>query len=418
MQYTLENDYSHVFLIDSDLILHPFTLKQLLMAKVDIVSEIFWTEWNPGQNKLPQVWMTGQYKFVSGAEGPIVDQEMYSKESQKFLNMLQTPGLYEVGGLGACTLISRRAIASGVRFAKINNVDYWGEDRHFCIRASVLGFKLYVDTHLPAFHIYRESELGEVKDFKKSCRQVKAKEISPFSWSRKENGNKLTLSMVVRNEANRYLRPVLEHARKYIDNAVIIDDASTDNTVAVCQEILKDIPLVLIQQKESLFHNEYLLRRQQWEETIKTNPDWILALDADEMFEEAIITEINNLINQADVDVYCFRLYDFWDKEHYREDKFWQAHLYYRPFLLRYLPGFPYSWRETPQHCGRLPENILILPFQNSSLRVKHFGWAREEDRLKKYKRYIKLDPKGIFGNIKQYESILDPHPNLVKWRE
>jgi len=170
LQYALDNNYSHIFLVDSDLVLHPSTLKQLLTANVDIVSEIFWTEWTLGTGWLPQVWMCGQYGFVSGLR-PGGDQNIYKEETLKTIYSLQKPGLYEVGGLGACTLISRRAIAAGVRFAQISNVDYFGEDRHFCIRASVLGLKLYVDTHLPAYHIYRESDLNGVIEFKENCRK-------------------------------------------------------------------------------------------------------------------------------------------------------------------------------------------------------------------------------------------------------
>ena len=417
LQYAFENNYSHVFLVDSDLVLHPFTLQQLLSASVDIISEIFWTEWTPGTGMLPQVWMYGQYRLVPEID-PVVNPEMYKQESLKVLNMLQIPGLYQVGGLGACTLISRRAIAAGVRFSRIGNLDYWGEDRHFCIRASVLGLKLYVDTHLPAYHIYRHSDLDGVRKYKDSHLKIGTQEKSRYSWRRKGSGNTLTLSMIMRNEADRYLRRVLEHARQYVDNVVIIDDASSDDTVSVCRDILKDIPFTLIELQDSQFQDEYVLRKRQWEETIKTDPDWILVLDADEIFEDRIISEVTNLINQTETDLYCFRLYDFWDEEHYREDQFWQAHIYYRPFLIRCLPGFPYRWRETPQHCGRLPENILDLPYTNSSLRVKHLGWAREEDRRAKYDRYLQLDPGAVFGNLNQYKSILDSNPNLIKWYE
>ena len=78
---------------------------------------------------------------------------------QHFLNQLKRPGIYEVGGLGACTLISRKAIKLGVSFSQIPNLSFWGEDRHFCIRAAALGLKLYVNTRYPAYHIYRESDL-------------------------------------------------------------------------------------------------------------------------------------------------------------------------------------------------------------------------------------------------------------------
>ena len=54
-----------------------------------------------------------------------------------------------------------------MNFSKIANVSFWGEDRHFCIRAHVLGFPLHVDTHLPAYHIYRSSDMEGALQFLK-----------------------------------------------------------------------------------------------------------------------------------------------------------------------------------------------------------------------------------------------------------
>ncbi len=166
LKFALKNNYSHVLMVDSDLVLHPLTLKQLLASGKDIVSEIFWTEWTPGLGKLPQVWLTGQYSYYLGGGG--ITEEEKNRQAIAVIAQLKVPGLYEVGGLGACTLISAKAIAQGVNYQRISNVDYWGEDRHFCIRAAVMGFELYVDTHYPAYHIYRESDLTGVAGYKKA----------------------------------------------------------------------------------------------------------------------------------------------------------------------------------------------------------------------------------------------------------
>lgn len=413
LEFARENNYDYVFMVDSDLVLHPLTLKQLLSSGKDIISEIFWTEWLANTVKLPQVWCCGEYSYAPNNHS--LSKEEKNRQAQILLSQLQTPGIYEVGGLGACTLISYRAISRGVSYSKISNLDYRGEDRHFCVRAAVLGFRLFVDTHYPAFHIYRESDLPGVKLYKRKWHE---KQISGLRFFRKTADNKLTLSMAVRNEADRYLKMVLEHARQYIDAAVIIDDASTDGTADLCRQILNGIPLVLVENHHSCFKNEVKLRKQQWEETVKTNPDWILFLDADEVFEDRIITEIGALINQDSFDYVAFRLYDFWDKDHYREDSCWQAHYYYRPFLIRYLPGFSYRWKETPLHCGRMPYNVTELPGINSFIRLKHFGWADPESRARKYKWYLKADPEGKYGVLQQYLSIMDEHPNLVKWED
>ena len=157
----------------------------------------------------------------------------------------------------------------------------------------------------------------------------------------------------------------------------------------------------------------------QWDETIKTNPQWILSLDADEIFENSFASGVKDLVNSnLDVDGYSFRLYDFWNEDSYREDQYWYAHKFFRMFLIRYQENFNYIWKETNQHCGRIPYNCYDLNNALSNYRLKHLGWAREEDRLTKFKRYMELDPKGELGNIKQYNSILDENPNLVKWIE
>ena len=535
--------FDYLFFIDSDIVLHPYTLKKLISDEKDIVSNIFWTQWNPNTEPLPQVWLKDRYTLYNANSNSIITQNEIIQQTREFIDMLKKPGLYKVGGLGACTLISQNALSKGVTFDPVYNISFWGEDRHFCIRAAVLGLQLYVDTYYPAYHIYRQSDLKGVADYKqnfqkrdteilgsrildqiveaiqgvntysyktgidtKCSRQFTPKEfekqlervksempkveaykiinrcrvhectmsfyndnsmivtkvkaslegykkfysfydeyeftctltkqedqsylITDLKNERKLPLNtipivrkvrevpKLTLSMIVKNEEHRYLKQMLEKCREYIDNAVIIDDNSTDNTIALCKEVLDGIPVKIVTNDKSKFANETTLRKQQWFETIATNPDWILFLDADEIFEDSFKYHIETMLENYDADGYIFRLFDFWDDGHYRDDKLWCAHLTYRPFLIRYQKNFNYKFTETPQHCGRLPENVLELPYLKSNLRLKHYGWAKEEDRITKYNRYMKLDPSGKYGSMDQYISILDPRPNLVLWNE
>lgn len=171
ISYCLENGYDYLFLIDSDILLHPDTLLHLINQDKDIISEIFWTRWTSKSPELPQVWLYDQYKLYETDDNFTVE-EVYPRVSD-FIKKLRSPGVYRVGGLGACTLISRKAMDKGVSFSKIYNISFWGEDRHFCIRAAALGFELYVDTNYPAYHIYRESELKGVPEFKRKCRFLK-----------------------------------------------------------------------------------------------------------------------------------------------------------------------------------------------------------------------------------------------------
>ncbi|HWQ41403.1 MAG TPA: glycosyltransferase [Desulfosporosinus sp.] len=432
IKIALDEGYDYLFLVDSDLYLDPNTLLHLLSLKKDIVSEVFWTRWRPELIPLPQVWLRDQYTLYESRRGePLCEEEM-NERTQEFLHLLSRPGTYKVGGLGACTLISRKALERGVSFQEIFNLGFSGEDRHFCVRAAALGLELHADTHYPPFHIYRESELEKLQEYKVNMgygeASVAYKSLSctdnlyighESNRTLKNLAGKITLAMLVRNESDRYLEMALKQASDYIDHVVILDDASEDNTTQLCQEILQEIPLTLHSNKEPLFHNEILLRKQLWEMAISTQPEWIIILDADEIFEEEAPKQLKELLsNSSTIDYFSFRLFDMWTETHYREDLLWQAHKWYRPFAVRNIPEFQAKWQETPQHCGRFPENIINLRGGTSPLRIKHLGWLRPQDRLKKYYRYKQLDPNGTYGNLEQYISILDPNPTLVAWEK
>ncbi|MFD2370565.1 glycosyltransferase [Brevibacillus sp. GCM10020057] len=422
IDYAKRQHFDALFLVDSDLLLQPDTLAILLNSDKEIVSEIFWTSWQPQSLPAPQVWLSDQYTQYEHAPNEQLSSQEQLIRQMAFYSKLRVPGLYEVGGLGACTLIRRSALEAGVHFGKIKNVSFWGEDRHFCIRAVALGFSLFVDTHRPAFHVYRESDYAEAANWMKQVYGSSPAQTgvpgTPVRRSSACTRPKITLSMIVRNEADKHLSHILSKHREYIDEAVIIDDGSTDHTVEICHELLKGIPLHIVHNETSRFMNEVSLRKQQWQETIRQSPEWILNMDADEVFEDGFAQGVHELLSQEKGEVCCFRLYDMWSETHYREDSYWHAHDVYRPFLLRYHPGHRYIWKEQPLHCGRFPHNIFELPSFLSHYRVKHLGWSTHEIRQEKYERYKRLDPSGLYGWKEQYESILDPQPRLIAWSD
>jgi cellulose synthase/poly-beta-1,6-N-acetylglucosamine synthase-like glycosyltransferase len=403
--------YDYLFLVDSDIVLHPDTIDTLMNAKKEIISNIFWTRWLAWDIVRPQVWLSSIFDCYAASEGETLSPEERGRRWLRYMTQLKEPGVYEVGGLGACTLVAREALLKGVSFKRLKNLSFRGEDRHFCVRAAALGIPLYVDTHLPACHLYFESGLVGVPHYKWACEHHTPLPLIPTP--------RLTLSMVVRNETNGYLRRVLECARKYINDAVIIDDASSDETVQICKEVLGDIPLHLVQNTDLKCANEVELRRLQWEETVKVNPEWILNLDADEIFEKSFADQVGDLLRDNKVDVYLFRAYDMWDDWFYRDDLYWNAHNEHIPLLVRYKPGIEYRWKDTLQHCGRFPQTAVEFPRQKqSNLRLKHYGWAMLERRRAKAERDARLDLKAKYGCKEKYESILDPCPNLVVWTE
>ncbi len=325
--YARDNGYDYLFLVDSDLVLHPKTLTHLVSLDKDIVSEVFWTVWTPGSPPMPNVW---QYESYGGVH-------------PDFLDMLRKPGIYEVGGLGACTLLSRRALETGVSFAPIENLSRWGEDRWFCVRAQVLGLELWADTHYPPYHIYRESELPGLVVWK---------------GRQRERGSKITVGMLVRNEAGRYLDRILWQVARCANRVVILDDASTDGSPQLCQDVFNSSlgynkfsgktsknggysieDSLIVSNEERGFNNEVDLRKQLWELAIKNNPDWIIILDADELLEPRALEEVRRMAADPEAEAWSFRLYDMWDADHYRDDALWNAHRRPWPMMVRHIPG-------------------------------------------------------------------------------
>ena len=419
-----DGEYDALLLVDSDLILHPETVESLLDADRPIVSSLFWTRWQQGVAELPQVWLKDHYWPWQGADE---DSPEAAAARNDLLAKLHKPGIYEVGGLGACTLIDRKVLQQPISFKRIPNLSLWGEDRHFCVRAAALGIGLAVDTRYPIFHVYRESDLLEAHQFLRTTEPVESSGSSSSDNGRtkpviellnRQAGPKLVLSMVACNEEGRYLEEALRRHREYIDAAVIIDDGSTDATADIIHKQLQGIPLYYIRNEQPKFVNEIELRRQQWHATAQLNPSWILNLDADEYFEDRFAHEVHRLLADPSANTYCFRLYDFWNEHQYREDEYWRAHFTYRPFLTRYAAGFPYVWNEWKLHCGRFPRNVMDMMPTLSPLRLKHWGWARESDRRLKAERYERLDPGARYGWKEQYDSILSSNPRLMDWQE
>lgn len=69
LKKTLDEGYDYFFLVDSDLILHPKTLEHLARQKQKIISEVFWTKWNPNEEEMPNAWDYDYYSYAKEKTG-------------------------------------------------------------------------------------------------------------------------------------------------------------------------------------------------------------------------------------------------------------------------------------------------------------------------------------------------------------
>ncbi|HHT05724.1 MAG TPA: glycosyltransferase [Hydrogenispora sp.] len=227
----------------------------------------------------------------------------------------------------------------------------------------------------------------------------------------------LLAMLVVRNEADRFLQPVLDRLSILVDGIVILDDASTDHTPALCRAH----PRVVRFERLSaplFFHDEAKLREKLWHLTVELNPDWILAIDADEIFETRSKQAILTFLQQTQYELITFPVYHFWgDLRHYRVDRWWHPARGRTACLYRYQRYRTYHWAPRTLHCGRLPQEAYWTPRLDSAIPLLHLGYAHRREHQAKYRRYLYLDPQGEFCPLVHYQSILYSRPELRCWR-
>jgi hypothetical protein len=114
--------------------------------------------------------------------------------------------------------------------------------------------------------------------------------------------------------------------------------------------------------------------------------DWILALDADETVSQP--GNFMNIIRQAEMlkdECVPLTLYEFWTETEYRVDGYWFGTK--TPRLYKWQPGGKIADKE--MGCGSEPTYVLTArPFNTEGCHLLHWGYVREEDRIRKHRAY------------------------------
>jgi len=364
-----DNDY--IFNVDSDVMLDsPQVLKHLALSDRDIIAEIFWARWDRIDNQLmPNVWAFGGYEGVG----------------EDFTALLKRKGIYTVGGLGACNLISKNAIEKGCSFDPVSNLPLYmrGEDRHFCIRATVLGFLLWVDTFFPVRHLEKLDY-----DLRLKLKETRKKRLPE---------NHMSLVMIVNNEEY-LLENFLYRMSELFNEIIIVDTGSKDNSKRVAQRYTNKIYDFKWCDDYSKIRNFAIN---------KATCPWIFYADPDENYKVKQLGQFETMVRTENAIGFIFLVFN------YRGDRS-------KPTLsesLRLFRNFP-ELKFTGLVHETLDEAIAKYMKKNpgkivglSPIPMFHWGFVKgSKERAEKLNYYRKLDEKQLRENPKDCR----PYYNLA----
>lgn len=393
IKYAIENDFDFLFFVDSDIVIDRRTIQHLYSRNVEIISNVFWTQWKPNWELEPQCfWIPALSRQDKTPFGEAIELEEARQIRRNFFAKMRVPGIYKVDGLGACTLIARSALLKGVRFKEIPNLAVLGEDRHFCVRAGALGIDLYFDTCFPVYHIYREEYLSRVKEFKEegfkydmcqtfeqpsakeAVRQSELKRIFKrgqlylhrviknrvFHNHKKRliydnlNNGRIQLHLLVETGCEQYLEQTLESISSFISSCIILNNSGASIKKIVQKELAgKDYKIIRMREldsnKEDGFH-------ALWKMAAYYDPGWILTLKCGEVMPINAKDTIQPLINNQFIHAYRFLIDD-----------------QYVRCLMRYQDSYDYQWPDKDMDNRRFPIEADELAYADIDMRIHDF---------------------------------------------
>ena len=228
---------------------------------------------------------------------------------------------------------------------------------------------------------------------------------------------KINLLTTVKNEEKNIGR-LLKHASEWADNIFIYDDGSVDNTIEIASGYDK-VRYIYENEDRGIIRTEGRDRQILLDISVeKSDAEWSIFLDADEVFENSIIDELPKMMENDEVDLYYFHLINFWrSTTHYRVDELWNKN--YAGKMFRNFDNM--KMYQIDNHSPQFPENlgVSIKPTQGerskiSKVKILHSGFINYADVAEKAYIYwlkdpLRIDNSGNYhGGHVYYERMID----------
>jgi glycosyltransferase involved in cell wall biosynthesis len=209
-------------------------------------------------------------------------------------------------------------------------------------------------------------------------------------WRERRSGTKRLVAAYRVKNAAATLVESLDATARFADAIVVLDDGSSDETPAIC----RSHPAVTRYERQDLPFDERRDRNRVLSLANELEPDWIISIDGDEVFEMDR-ARAERLMHLADphAKVLGFHWYTFWEPSHtwFRADGIFGSMSGYRMYKAE--PGQRIVLgTENGLHCGNIPQ-FPDGAGRFTGVRVRHLGYDTDALRQRKLSFYEALDP-------------------------
>lgn len=198
----------------------------------------------------------------------------------------------------------------------------------------------------------------------------------------------------------KYLENSLKEFDRLCDDAVIVLNNATEKEKA----LVKEHGFWWYEDDREWGINQPSIKTDLLKRVAGLNPDWILAIDADEVFPPEFTREVMEEMMNGEEIAYHFLVVNLYnDKDHFVHSagiqRFWNVRFY------RYMPSLGVEFMNKAVHCGLAPPYAYKFGW-HAPYYLEHYGLMAKEDRLRRVERYKKYDPNSKHKASIYYEEL------------
>jgi len=218
---------------------------------------------------------------------------------------------------------------------------------------------------------------------------------------------KLIATLPVRDE-EWILEKSLNDLSAYVDEIVVVDDGSIDRTPQIIRSFPKITAIHTNPPGTRPFGNgcEAHNRNRLLDMARQRGAAWILQLDADEIIEDRIKSELPNIFSKR-----CstrFRLCHLWgDIDHFRVDGEWGEFWRFRMYMVNRRLRFGV------QPIIATPRGFDRKNKYTSGLKIVHYGWIKPEKHLRRYYEVYRMKYPGKQVSFEEFSSSKEMQADL-----